>query len=215
MIAPTRLRERRLQRNGWRFIAGADEAGRGAWAGPLVAAAVILPKNFSARGIRDSKLLTPPAREIAYERIVQEAVAWNVCIVTPSSIDQGGVHRANLQALMKAVKGLRVTADYALIDAWQLTLPMPSQGIIGGDRTVLSIAAASIIAKVTRDRLLVELSQKFPDYNLSQHKGYGTRAHRSALTRFGPSPIHRFSFAPIARLTSITSLTSYGTHSLR
>lgn len=194
MAAPTAHRERTLRRQGFTQIAGADEAGRGALAGPMVAAAVILPPRFTAQGIRDSKLLSPRQRQRHFTRITRQAVAWSTEIVGPDVIDRDGIQRTNLRALERAVRKLDVPPDFALIDAWQLSLPMPHEGIVHGDRTVLSIAAASIIAKVIRDRIMEAIDPIFPRYSFARHKGYGTFGHRRHLTRRGPSPIHRHSF---------------------
>lgn len=198
MVEPTTGRERALRQRGYRRIAGADEAGRGAWAGPLVAAAVILPVRFPGAGTRDSKLLSPAARERAYDIITRRALAWAVRIEPAAAIDRAGIQAVNLRALVAAVTALNPSADYALIDGWRLTLPLPSERIIHGDALVLSIAAASILAKVTRDRLMVSAHRRYPRYGFNRHKGYGTRQHRDALARRGPCPLHRRSFRPIA-----------------
>lgn len=194
MAAPTAKRERALRRQGFQHIAGADEAGRGALAGPIVAAAVILPSRFTAQGIRDSKLLSPRQRQLHFTRITRAAIAWAAEIIGPEVIDRQGIQIANVRALERAVGKLDVRPDFALIDAWRLSLPMPHEGIVHGDRTVLSIAAASIIAKVIRDRIMEALDPIFPRYAFARHKGYGTLAHRHRITRHGPSPIHRRSF---------------------
>lgn len=198
MQLPSRRRERALRARGFRWIAGADEAGRGALAGPLVAAAVVLPEAFAANGIRDSKLLTAPERELHFERITQAAVAWSVHIAAAEDIDRRGIQPVNLRALAAAVRALAVMPDYVLVDGWQLELSIPCEGVIGGDRKILAIAAASIIAKVTRDRLMCELDARFPAYGFAQHKGYGTPDHLENLARLGPSPLHRRSFEPVS-----------------
>lgn len=197
MLVPTRRRERQLRAKGYRVIAGADEAGRGAWAGPLVAAAVILPETFAGHGIRDSKLLSPPERELHYARIVQAAIAWAVQVTPVEAIDATGVHVANLQAIVAAVQKLSLRPQYVLVDGWQLGLLVPCEGIVDGDQSVLSIAAASIVAKVTRDRLMTELHLRYPLYGFAVHKGYGTPQHQATLLRHGLSPVHRRSFHPL------------------
>lgn len=194
MLQPTTTRERALRRVGYRAIAGVDEAGRGALAGPLVAAAVILPAWFRGLGLRDSKLLSPAAREHHYRRIVSGALAWAIHMEPASAIDREGIQTANLRALATAVARLSVPADVVLVDGFALALPVPSHRIIHGDATVLSIAAASVVAKVTRDRLMVALARRYALYGFAQHKGYGTLAHRRRLARHGPSPVHRRSF---------------------
>lgn len=202
MTLPTDQRERQLRRAGFRFIAGADEAGRGAWAGPIVAAAVILPATFRSPLIRDSKQLSPAARELAYREICRSAIAWAVCSLPATQIDRIGIQRANLSAITRAIARLSPRADMALIDAWNISLPIPSEGIIRGDQSSISIAAASILAKVSRDRALRSLSRTFPTYGFAQHKGYGTTGHQRALNQHGASAVHRHSFAPVARVST-------------
>lgn len=197
MQLPSSTAERALRNQGFRLIAGADEAGRGAWAGPLVAAAVILPLGFRGLGIRDSKLLSPDARERHYARITAAALAWAVASADPQDIDTHGLQPMNLRCLYRAVRALKPRAEFALVDGFRLPFPLAHRPVIGGDRTVLSIAAASIIAKVTRDRLMRELHGQYPAYGFHQHKGYGTEQHRRKLAEHGPSPIHRMSFQPV------------------
>ncbi|MBI3114880.1 MAG: ribonuclease HII [Candidatus Kerfeldbacteria bacterium] len=194
MTRPSRRRERTLRRRGFHVIAGADEAGRGALAGPLVAAAVILPAGVPPLGIRDSKLLTAPERERQFVRITRLARAWAIAIAAPEQIDRNGIHPTNLAVLREAVAKLSPTPDYVLVDAWPLRLPMPSEGIIRGDQSVLAIAAASIVAKVVRDHLMAALHPLYPVYDFARHKGYGTLAHRQRLAQHGPSPLHRRTF---------------------
>lgn len=211
---PTLALERRLLAQGYLHIAGLDEAGRGAWAGPVVAAAVILPLDHrdslssaqatpaeELKGIRDSKLLSPRRREELWEVIQDKAQAVSVGVVESEEIDLQGIVPATRRAMRQAVEGLEVSPHYLLID--YLPLPevsIPQQAMAHGDRLCLSIAAASIIAKVHRDRLMAELDARFPGYGLAQHKGYGTTFHRMALTRLGPTSIHRLSWAPCLRL---------------
>ncbi len=201
MQRPTQRTENMLRKQGFGSIAGCDEAGRGAWAGPLVAAAVILPVRPRISGVRDSKLLSAEAREELYEKIVAVAVAWRVAVIPVVYIDQCGVGRANMSALRKAVLGLPHPADHVLSDAFDLApFLIPCTPVIRGDATVYCIAAASILAKVTRDRLMRTLHRELPRYNFAQHKGYGTPEHSRAIARHGPSAHHRASFAPIAEI---------------
>ena len=187
--------ERQLRERGIVVVAGADEAGRGALAGPLVAAAVVLPDGFDLDGVEDSKLLTPKQRREAYARIVEGATAWSVCKAMPARIDRSGMHRTNLALLRKALRGLRVTPEFVLCDGFPLKrFAIPTVGIRKGDAVCASIAAASIVAKVTRDRIMDRYHRRFPDYGFRTNKGYGTEAHWEALWRLGPTPIHRRSF---------------------
>lgn len=187
--------ERTLRAQGFGRIAGADEAGRGALAGPLVAAAVILPDGFDLEGIADSKLLTPNARARAFERIVRDAMCWSVCRAMPSRIDHRGLHRSNLWLLRRAIVRLELAPDYVLTDGFPVrALPMPSLSIKKGDLVTASVAAASIVAKVTRDRMMDRYHRRFPEYGFDRHRGYGTAEHRDAIHRLGITPIHRRSF---------------------
>jgi ribonuclease HII len=187
--------ERGLHQQGFRLVAGADEAGRGALAGPLVAAAVILPDGFDLDGIADSKVLTPSARERACARILSDAVAVSVCRAMPCRIDRRGLHRSNLWLLRRAVLTLPVEPDYVLTDGFPVPrLRVPNLSIKKGDAVTASVASASIVAKVTRDRMMDRYHRRFPAYGFDRHRGYGTPEHRAALERLGPSPIHRLSF---------------------
>jgi len=187
--------ERTLRAQGFGRIAGADEAGRGALAGPLVAAAVILPPGFDLEGIADSKLLTPNARARAFDRIVRDAVCWSVCRAMPSRIDHRGLHRSNIWLLRRAIVRLELAPDYVLTDGFPVRkLPVPSLSIKKGDLVTASVAAASIVAKVTRDRMMDRYHRRFPEYGFDHHRGYGTRQHRDAIDRLGLTPIHRRSF---------------------
>jgi ribonuclease HII len=194
---PTFLIERRLSTEGYRAIAGLDEAGRGAWAGPIVAAAVILPKR-TIQGLRDSKTLRPVQRQVLYEQICEVAIAWSVHEIPAADIDRHGITWANKAVLEGAFAALPHNGDYALVDGiLSPKLPVPLQRIVRGDATVASIAAASILAKVTRDRIMDALDARYPMYGFSHHRGYGTAAHMRALNKHGPSPLHRFSFRPL------------------
>jgi ribonuclease HII len=198
--------ERRLWAHGYTRVAGLDEAGRGAWAGPVVAAAVILPPDRSdvlacLAPVRDSKLLSPAQRERCYDLIVAHALAYGVAAVSPAEIDRIGIVPATRRAMALAAARCRPTPDYLLIDA--LALPevdTPQYVTTKGDRRHLSIAAASIVAKVTRDRMMVGLDARLAGYGLAQHKGYGTARHRQALCERGVSLEHRRSYAPVRAL---------------
>ena len=198
---PSLAEENGLSAQGYRFIAGIDEAGRGALAGPVVAAAVILPQfpDFPwLNSVRDSKEIPPVKRESLFSLIKGEAVAIGIGIVAPQTIDVIGILNATKVAMCQAVEQLSCSPDFLLIDYLRLPqLRISQKPIIRGDKLCLSIACASIIAKVTRDRIMVELDQLYPGYGLAHHKGYGTRAHVSYLCQRGPLPIHRHSFAPV------------------
>jgi ribonuclease HII len=187
--------ERGLRGQGFRHIAGADEAGRGALAGPLVAAAVILPERFDLEGVNDSKQLTAHQREDAYARIVRDAIAWSVSRCTPTRIDRRGLHKTNVYLLRRCITQLAVRPDYVLTDGFPVKrLDVPNLSIKKGDCVTASVAAASIVAKVTRDRIMDRYHRRFPVYGFDTNRGYGTNAHRDAIRMHGPSPIHRYSF---------------------
>jgi ribonuclease HII len=206
---PTLAYERSLWSQGYRLVAGIDEAGRGAWAGPVVAAAVVFEPAVCERAgtlalVRDSKLLSPRQRDHCYDLVLDEAAFWGVGAVSSRQIDAVGILNATRQAMALAIKSLSRPADYLLIDAVRLhAVNTPQLAIIKGDRLCLSIAAASILAKVTRDRCLRDLDRIVPGYGLAAHKGYGTAHHQAALAVLGPSAIHRHSYAPIAALGRI------------
>jgi ribonuclease HII len=191
---PTFLVERELIAQGFRAIAGVDEAGTGALAGPVVAAAVVFPLDSRLGKVRDSKLLGAEVREELYELVVERAAAWAVGIANVEEITAHGLRWANLTAMKRAVEAI-ASVDYVLVDAWTIpNLAIPQQGIIRGDRTVKSIAAASIVAKVTRDRLMRELAVQYPAYGFEIHKGYATVEHRAAIQKEGACPIHRLTY---------------------
>ncbi len=184
-----------LYASGHRFICGIDEAGRGPLAGPVVAAAVILPQNCVMQGLRDSKKLSARRREFFFDEIYKKAQAVAVGIVDNETIDKINILQATLLAMRQAFESLLIKPDVLLIDA--LTLPeieIPQQGIIHGDDRSISIAAASVIAKVTRDRLMCEYHEQFPAYQFHRHKGYGTREHLQNIKVYGPCPLHRKTF---------------------
>jgi len=182
------------------LLAGADEAGRGAMAGPLVAAAVILPAGEPPRGLRDSKLLTPRRREELYRVIEREALAWSWSCVSPAEVDSMGLQEANLAALREAVLGLGLVPDLVLVDWFEIPgLGLPQRGLVKGDRLQPCISAASVMAKVARDRLMRHLDLLYPGYGFGRHKGYVTPEHLEALRRLGPSALHRRSYAPVSQ----------------
>jgi ribonuclease HII len=187
--------ERQLRERGFRALAGVDEAGRGALAGPLVAAAVILPEGYDLDGLEDSKLLTRRQRERAYARVTTEALAFSVCKAMPTRIDRAGLQRTNLTLLRRALRRLPVDPDFVLVDGFPLTrLGVPCLGLRKGDVVTASVAAASVVAKVSRDRIMDRYHRRFPEYGFDTNRGYGTQKHWEALWRLGPTPIHRRSF---------------------
>jgi ribonuclease HII len=191
--------ERALRDQGFARVAGADEAGRGALAGPLVAAAVVLPDGFDPDGIDDSKVLTANQREAAYQRIVAAAL-FAVAKVEPATIDERGLHRSNVALLRRCIRALRPAPEYALTDGFPVPrMPCPSLAIKKGDAVAVSVAAASIVAKVTRDRIMVRLHRRYPQFGFDHNKGYGTPEHLEVLDRLGPTPIHRLSFACVGQ----------------
>lgn len=194
--------ERALRRAGLGPVAGADEAGRGACAGPLVAAAVILPESPGRviQGLRDSKLLSAGQRERAYAEIVAKADAWSVVALSPGECDRLGMHVANIQALRRALMRLEVGPRYVLTDGFPVDgLGVPGLAVWKGDRVAACVAAASVIAKVTRDRIMTGLAREFPDYSFDIHKGYCTPLHQAALDEHGPCPEHRLRFDNVVR----------------
>jgi ribonuclease HII len=178
-------------------IAGVDEVGRGCLAGPVVAAAVVLMPDRYVAGIADSKVLTPEDRERLFEPILRASVSWSVAAVDAGEIDRVNIHRASLQAMRQAVTGLQPLPGFVLVDGFRIPdLVMPQRPVPGGDRRSTAIAAASILAKVTRDRLMRELHALDPRYGFDRHKGYATRDHLDAVAKFGYSAIHRRTFRP-------------------
>jgi len=187
--------EKEARSNGFQTIAGIDEAGRGPLAGPVVSAAVILPDPLPVSGISDSKKVSPKKRETLYDDIYRHAVAVGVGIVDPVEIDRINILQASLTAMSISVQNLHPVPDFLLIDGqFSISLDFPQKAIIKGDALSISIAAASIIAKVTRDRLMAEYAKEYPEFDFSQNKGYPTKAHKAAIRNFGYSPIHRLSF---------------------
>ncbi|MDP9394600.1 MAG: ribonuclease HII [Actinomycetota bacterium] len=194
--------ERALARAGLAPVAGADEAGRGACAGPLVVAAVVLPEGSRGQvpGLADSKLLTSAARERVYDEVLARASAWSVVVVPAGEVDRIGLHTANVEAMRRALCQLSPQPAYVLTDGFRVRgLCAPALAVWKGDRVVACIAAASVVAKVTRDRIMDGLHERWPQYAFDEHKGYVTPVHSDALDRHGPCPEHRFSYVNVAR----------------
>jgi ribonuclease HII len=192
--------EQAARRRGAFRIAGLDEVGRGPMFGPVVAAAVILPRGCALQGLTDSKKLSEKARNAFDCEIRSNAVAWAVAAVDVETIDRINIRQASLLAMRVAVSQLALSPDYLLIDGIDtIDWPCPQQSVVQGDATSLSIAAASVLAKVHRDRMMVELDSQFPGYGLARHKGYCSAEHLAALKRLGPTPLHRKSFSPVAQ----------------
>ena len=195
---PNNRQEKRLLKNGFALIAGIDEVGKGAWAGPIVAAAVILNPKIRIKGIKDSKLLRAPDRKILFNQIVESAIAWATAAVSQTEIDRLGIKQANILVIQKALKKMRPQPDYLLIDAIKIDYQnLPSSAIIDGDYKITSVAAASIIAKVTRDKMMDELAEKYPAYGFKQHKGYGTSHHFQMIVEHGICQLHRKTWQPM------------------
>jgi ribonuclease HII len=196
-VPATRTIENALRRVGFVYVAGVDEVGRGCLAGPVVAAAVVLHPHRHIPGVCDSKTVPAAERERLYDRILCDAVAWAVGEADPSEIDRINIHQASLRAMQRAVLQLAPLPDIVLVDAFRVPdLPMAQRGVVHGDRRCSAIAAASIIAKVTRDRQMLELHGRDPRYGFDRHKGYATSDHLEAVGRFGYSDAHRRSFRP-------------------
>jgi ribonuclease HII len=198
--------ERTAYSNDFRFVAGIDEAGRGPLAGPVMAAAVILPAGLSIIGVDDSKKLTPDKREKLFEIIMAQAISVGVGVVSPFEIDRINILQATRRAMLAAVQQLSPQPDYLLIDGIStIDSAIPQKTIKKGDSLSLSIAAASIIAKVTRDRLMIEMDATYPGYGFAGHKGYGSASHMEAIRKLGPSPIHRLTFGGVKEYVECTS----------
>ena len=195
--------ERTLVDAGMQSIAGVDEAGRGPCAGPLVLAAVILKDPFSPAlsKVKDSKALTEKVREELFEVIIEQSEAHSIIEISVAEIDSFGLHKSNIEGMRRAIGSLGKTPDYVLTDGYAIPgLALPNLAVWKGDQVAISISAASILAKVTRDRIMIELDSQYPEYGLAKHKGYITAAHTAALEKFGATPVHRRSFANIAAL---------------
>lgn len=206
MTIPTFTEEQRQWARGFRYVAGIDEAGRGPLAGPVVAAAVIIPNELQSDWLHlvaDSKMLTAARREYLYKCLYEAALSIGIGITDAETIDRVGIAKATRLAMETAVKQLTPIPDYLLIDYFRLPeVKVPQKGITSGDSLCFSIASASIIAKVTRDHLMVEFDQIYPGYRFAAHKGYGTKEHFECLQRLGASPIHRRSFQPVKDICS-------------
>ena len=192
---PTYEIEEKMSAEGYNAVCGIDEAGRGPLSGPVCAAAVILPRGLIIEGLNDSKKLTAKKREKLFDIIIQNAVAYGIGLASPEEIDAINILNADMLAMKRAIEALQTPADFALVDGnIARDLPIPAMPVIKGDALSYSIAAASVLAKVTRDRLCLEDDKNYPEYGFAKHKGYGTKDHMGALRRLGPSPIHRKSF---------------------
>lgn len=189
--------ERDLRSKGYQFIAGVDEAGRGPLAGPVVAAAVILPEDFYLPGLNDSKQLSAQRREEYFQYIHEQAISVSTGIIHSKEIDEINIYEAAKKAMLKAISQLEISPDYCLIDAMEVPLPIEQLSLIKGDAKSASIAAASVIAKETRDRMMMEYAKQHPEYGFEKHMGYGTKSHLDAIERFGPTDWHRMTFAPL------------------
>lgn len=197
------LIEETLIASGLKNIAGVDEAGRGPCAGPLVVAAVILRDPFAQElsEVRDSKELTEATRERLYEVVISQAISYSIIEISVAELDALGLHKSNLEGMRRAVAGLTVAPEYVLTDGYPIQgLTIPNLAVWKGDQVAVSISAASILAKVYRDRIMIELDKQYPGYGLAKHKGYITAAHTAALESIGVSKIHRHSFANIEKL---------------
>jgi ribonuclease HII len=196
-VPAMRTLENALRRVGFVHVAGVDEVGRGCLAGPVVAAAVVLDPDRHIPGVCDSKLVSAVERERLFDRILAHSMAWAVAAADPSEIDRINIHQASLRAMQRAVLALAPLPDIVLVDAFRVPeLPMAQRGVLHGDRRCSAIAAASIVAKVTRDRQMLELHGRDPRYGFDRHKGYATADHLDAVARFGYSEMHRRSFRP-------------------
>ncbi len=189
--------EERLYQQGITYIAGVDEAGRGPLAGPVVAAAVILQKGVKLKYVNDSKQLTEKQREKALAEIKKHAVSISIAISSVEEIDRINTYRATREAMYSAIEKLSIKPEYVLIDAMPMELDIPTESIIKGDALSISIAAASIVAKTTRDQYMIEMDKLFPEYEFKKHKGYGTKEHMEKIMTYGPTPIHRKTYEPI------------------
>ena len=188
-------KEMEIRAKGFTAVCGIDEAGRGPLAGPVVAAAVILPEGIQLPGVNDSKKITEKKREILFDFVKEHALAYGIGEASETEIDDINILQATFLAMRRAVEALQLPADYALVDGNRIQgLPIPAETVIGGDGKVLSIAAASILAKVTRDRYMRDMAAQYPEYGFEKHKGYGTKAHYAAIEQYGICPLHRKTF---------------------
>ena len=191
----TMEKDMEIRAKGFTAVCGIDEAGRGPLAGPVVAAAVILPEDIQLPGVNDSKKITEKKREILFDFVKEHALAYGIGEASETEIDEINILQATFLAMRRAVEALQIPADYALVDGNRIQgLPVPAETVIGGDGKVLSIAAASILAKVTRDRYMRDMAAQYPEYGFEKHKGYGTKAHYAAIEQYGICPLHRKTF---------------------
>jgi ribonuclease HII len=192
------IQEKQLRKSGYRYIAGVDEVGRGPIAGPVVAAAVILPENFFLAGLNDSKKIAPSLRESYYEVITSQALAYTVAFSYPEEIDQLNIYQATMKVMRACVTELSIQPDICLVDGLEVKeFPTPQLALVGGDGLSVSIAAASIVAKVTRDRWMTAAAAQYPYYGFDRNAGYGTSEHLAAIAQYGPCPLHRKSFGGV------------------
>lgn len=199
---PSLQHEQAWQQRGFARIAGVDEAGRGPLAGPVSVAAVILPEGFELGDLNDSKQLTEAKRERIYEELIRcPGLVWHAILIDAEEIDRINILEATREGMRRSVNGLSSKPDAVLIDGLPVPkFPLPQEALVKGDSRSFSIAAASVIAKVTRDRLMLDAAEKYPQYGFERHKGYGTQQHLEALRKHGPCPLHRRSFAPVSQL---------------
>ncbi len=190
--------EQKYHNQGYKLIAGVDEVGRGCIAGPLVAASCILPINYKNDDIKDSKQLSFNKREKLFDIIVNDCIDYNIQIIEPNIVDKQNPKQASINAMIKSLLEIKTKPDFVLIDYEKLDISIDNESIVKGDSKSISIAAASILAKVTRDRIMIDLSKKYIEYGFENHKGYGTKIHLEALKKYGPiKSIHRFSYKPV------------------
>ena len=193
--------EKELYQNGYELICGCDEAGRGPLVGPVVAGAVILPKNYQLEGLTDSKKLSEKKREKFFEIIKKDAIAYGIGIVSPQVIDEINIYEASRLAMKEAIKDMKVKPDYVITDAMPMPgYEIPVKSIIKGDAKSITIAAASVLAKVTRDHILYEMDREHPEYEFARHKGYPTKRHLELLKLYGPTKDYRFTYGPVRDL---------------
>ncbi len=200
--------ERELYKNNIKLIAGVDEVGRGPLCGPVVTCACILPVNYHLEGLNDSKKVSEKKREKLYDILIKDAISYSIGVSSPKRIDEINILEATKEAMISAINNLSVKPEHVLIDAVKLKIDIPSTSIIKGDASSSSIAAASIIAKVTRDRMMYELDKKYPEYGYGAHKGYPTKKHIEAVKKYGVKDFYRMTFTPINKLVSEQNKTS-------
>ena len=197
MTKPNQKEEKILWKKGYKYIAGADEAGRGPLAGPIVAAAVIFAPGTKLPGLNDSKKLSPAQREKLRAKITEKALAFSAEKISAQKIDKLGIQKANQEVIRRALKKLKIRPDFALIDAIKIKLETPHKSVIKGDEKIFSVAAASILAKTERDKIMKKAHQQYPLYYFGQNAGYGTKKHLQAIKKHGPCSLHRLSFRPL------------------